>query len=117
MPGQAEAIYWDADEVSRGLAVVSIALQRAAYRGIRSLLIEPGKRWQKGTNKSFDGKFRDEHLAMNWFYSRTHSKVIIETWRKHYNAVRPHPSSDHKTPLEFMAQWTPKSTTGARVSR
>ncbi len=101
-----------------GPEFVSIALlQWTADRGLRNLLIEPGKPWQNGTNESFNGKFRDECLAMNWFYSRAHAKVIIETWRKHYNAVRPHSSLEYKTPLEFASQWKPESTTGAGVSR
>jgi hypothetical protein len=54
------------------------------------MLIEPGKPWQNGTNESFNGKFRDECLAMNWFHSRKHAKVLIEQWREHYNTVRPH---------------------------
>ncbi len=54
---------------------------------------------------------------MNWFYSRAHAKVIIESWRKHYDAVRPHSSLEYQTPLEFVSQWKSESTTGARVSR
>ena len=101
-----------------GPEFVSIALlQWAADRGLRNLLIEPGKPWQNGTNESFNGKFRDECLAMNWFYSRAHAKVIIETWRKHYNAVRPHSSLEYQTQLEFVSKWIPESTTGASVSR
>ncbi|NBT83220.1 MAG: IS3 family transposase, partial [Betaproteobacteria bacterium] len=101
-----------------GPEFVSIALlQWAADKGLRNLLIEPGKPWQNGTNESFNGKFRDECLAMNWFYSRAHAKVIIESWRKHYNAVRPHSSLAYQTPLEFVSQWKSESTTGARVSK
>ena len=101
-----------------GPEFVSIALlQWAADRGLRNLLIEPGKPWQNGTNESFNGKFRDECLAMNWFYSRAHAKVLIETWRKHYNAVRPHSSLEYQTPLEFVSKWKPDSTIGAGVSR
>lgn len=101
-----------------GPEFVSLALlQWATDKGLRNLLIEPGKPWQNGTNESFNGKFRDECLAMNWFYSRAHAKVIIEAWRKHYNAVRPHSSLDYKTPLEFMSEWGNESTNGVRVSR
>jgi len=46
-----------------------------------------------------------------------HAKVIIETWRKHYNAVRTHSSLEYQTPLEFVSQWKSESTTGAGVSR
>jgi putative transposase len=101
-----------------GPEFVSIALlQWAVHRGLRNLLIEPGKPWQNGTNESFNGKFRDECLAMNWFYSRAHAKVIIEAWRKHYNLVRPHSSLQYQTPLEFVSKWKPESTIGAGVSR
>jgi putative transposase len=69
-----------------GPEFVSIALlQWAADRGLRSLLIESGKPWQIGTKGNFNGKLRNEYLAMNWFYSRANAKVIIELWRKHYN--------------------------------
>jgi putative transposase len=40
-------------------------LNCAVDKGLRNLLIEPGKPWQNGTNESFNGKFRDECLAMN----------------------------------------------------
>lgn len=101
-----------------GPEFVSIALLKwAAEKGLRNLLIEPGKPWQNGTNESFNGKFRDECLAMNWFYSRAHAKVIIETWRKHYNAVRPHSSLEYQTPLEFVSGWKSELTTGASISR
>ena len=97
---------------------VSIALlQWAADRGLRTLLIEPGKPWQNGTNESFNGRFRVERLVMNWFYSRAHANVIIESRRKHYRAVRPHSSLGYRTPLELVSQWKSESTTGAGVSR
>jgi putative transposase len=49
-----------------GPEFASLALmQWAAARGLRNLRIEPGKPWQNGTNESFNGKLRDECLAMN----------------------------------------------------
>ncbi len=39
--------------------------------GIDTALIDPGKPWQNGTNESFNGKFRDECLGMQWFKNRT----------------------------------------------
>ncbi len=41
-------------------------------------LIEPGKPWQNGVTESFNGKFRDECLSLEWFRSRAEAKVIIE---------------------------------------
>ena len=44
-------------------------------------LIDPGKPWQNGVTESFNGKFRDECLSLEWFRSRAEAKVIIEAWR------------------------------------
>jgi putative transposase len=52
--------------------------------------IDPGKPWQNGTNESFNGKFRDECLSMEWFRNRMDAKILIEAWRRHYNEDRPH---------------------------
>jgi len=73
-------------------------------QGIDTALIEPGKPWQNGVNESFNGKFRDECLSLEWFRSRAEAKIVIENWRRHYNAVRPHSSLDYQTPAEFAAQ-------------
>jgi putative transposase len=69
-------------------------------------LIDPGKPWQNGVTESFNGKFRDECLSLEWFRSRAEAKVIIEAWRRHYNEVRPHSSLDYLTPNEFAARAT-----------
>jgi putative transposase len=72
-------------------------------QGIGTALIEPGKPWQNGVAESFNGKFRDECLSLEWFRSRAEAKVVIETWRRHYNEVRPHSSLGYLTPTEFVA--------------
>jgi transposase InsO family protein len=66
---------------------------------------------------SFNGKFRDECLAMEWFRNRIEAKVVIEDWRVHYNEVRPHSSLNYQTPNEFRRSLETSSTTGAVVSR
>jgi putative transposase len=50
---------------------------------IETALIDPAKPWQNGTDESFNGKFRDECLSIEWFRSRREAKVIIESWRLH----------------------------------
>ena len=70
---------------------------------IETALIDPGKPWQNGTTESFNGKFRDECLSLEWFRSRAEAKVLIETWRRHFNEVRPHSSLGYMTPNEFVA--------------
>jgi putative transposase len=68
---------------------------------IETALIDPGKPWQNGANESFNGKFRDECLAMQWFKNRIDAKILIEDWRRAFNAIRPHSSLKYLTPAEF----------------
>jgi putative transposase len=72
--------------------------------GIDCVLSDPGKPWQNGHDESFNGKFRDECLSMEWFRNRQEAVPIIETWRRHYNEVRPHSSLDYLTPIEFKTK-------------
>ena len=73
-------------------------------QGIGTALIDPGKPWQNGVVESFNGKFRDECLSLEWFRSRAEAKAVIETWRQHYNQVRPHSTLNDLTPAEFVAR-------------
>jgi putative transposase len=85
-----------------GPEFVSVALLRwVAEQGIHCALIDPGKPWQNGMMESFNGKFRDECLAMEWFRNRIEAKVVIEDWRQHYNTVRLHSSLGYETPETF----------------
>ena len=89
-------------------------------QGIETALIDPGKPWQNGALESFNGKFRDECLGMEWFRSRAEARVVIEAWRKHFNEVRPHSSLDYLTPAEFAArlrQTNAASATGRGAAR
>ena len=72
---------------------------------VDTVFIDPGKPWQNGTDESFNGKFRDECLSMEWFRSRTEARVLIEIWRRHYNQVRPHSSLAYQTEV-VPKNWT-----------
>jgi len=98
-----------------GPEFVSTAVLRwLADTGIDSAHIAPGKPWQNGTNESFNGRFRDECLNMEWFRNRREAAVLIEAFRVHYNKVRPHSSIGYLTPEEFRAtQYVPLTTTDA----
>jgi putative transposase len=88
-----------------GPEFVSRALLKwIADEGIESALIEPGKPWQNGTCESFNGKFRDECLSVEWFRSREEARVLIEQWRRHYNEDRPHQGLGNMTPGEYARQ-------------
>jgi len=87
-----------------GPEFVSGALLRwATNESLGIALIDPGKPWQNGMVESFNGKFRDECLSMEWFRSRVEAKVVIEDWRRQYNEVRPHSSLGKMTPSAFAA--------------
>ncbi|GAB6111893.1 IS3 family transposase [Desulfomicrobium salsuginis] len=89
-----------------GPELVSKALLKwAARESLDLALIEPGKPWQNGLNESFNGKFRDECLSMEWFRCRAEAWVVIEEWRRHYNSVRPHSSLNNMTPEHFCRQY------------
>jgi putative transposase len=85
-----------------GPEFVSRAVLRwLAQANIDTACIDPGKPWQNGSNESFNGKFRDECLSMQWFKNRTDAKILIEQFRREYNEVRPHSSLGKLTPNEF----------------
>ena len=75
-----------------------------------------GKPWQNGVGESFNGKFRDECLSLEWFRSRAEAKVVIEAWRRHYNEVRPHSSLGYLTPAAFAAKLKDETTAPARAT-
>lgn len=88
-----------------GPEFVSTAVLRwVQTAAIETAFIDPGKPWQNGTDESFNGKFRNECLTMEWFRNRLEAKVGIERWRRHYNEERPHMSLGDQTPAEFKAQ-------------
>jgi putative transposase len=78
--------------------------------------IAPGKPWQNGNNESFNGKFRDECLSMEWFRNRIDAKITIEQFRRQYNEVRPHSSLGNLTPAEFKQQLSTTTNPEAAVS-
>ncbi len=78
-------------------------LRWATNESLGIALIDPSKPWQNGVVESFNGKFRDECLSMEWFRSRVEAKVVIEDWRRLYNEVRPHSSLGKMTPSAFAA--------------
>lgn len=89
-----------------GPEFVSKALLRwVTDEHIETAFIDPGKPWQNGTDESFNGRFRDECLSLEWFRSRGEATPLIEGWRNHYNAVRPHSSLGYLTPWEFKKKY------------
>ena len=90
--------------------VATAVLRWLTDEGIETAHIAPGKPWQNGTDESFNGRFRDECLNLEYFRSRAEAVAMIETWRRHYNEVRPHSSLGYLTPFEFKKQCLSIST-------
>jgi putative transposase len=66
--------------------------------GAKTMYIEPGSPWENGYCESFNGKFKDECLNGEIFYSLKEAQVVIEKWRVQYNEVRPHSSLGYRPP-------------------
>ncbi|QZO02111.1 IS3 family transposase [Chenggangzhangella methanolivorans] len=73
--------------------------------GSRTAFIEPGSPWENGYCESFNARLRDELLNGEIFYSLAEAKAVIEGWRRHYNAVRPHSALGYRPPAPEVALW------------
>jgi putative transposase len=66
--------------------------------GVNTAFIEPGSPWENGYVESFNSKLRDELLDGEIFYSLKEAQILIEAWRRQYNAVRPHSALGWRPP-------------------
>lgn len=66
--------------------------------GSQTAYIEPGSPWENGYCESFNGRFRDELLNGEIFYTLREAQILIEEWRKHYNTKRPHSALGYRPP-------------------
>jgi transposase InsO family protein len=66
--------------------------------GVKTLYIEPSSPWENGYCESLNSKLRDELLNVEIFTTLREAQVLIEAWRRHYNAVRPHSSLGYRPP-------------------
>jgi len=73
--------------------------------GAKTAYIEPGSPWENGFIESFNARLRDELLNGELFHSLKEAQVIIESWRRHYNGVRPHTSLGYQPPAPET--WVP----------
>lgn len=66
--------------------------------GSQTAYIEPGSPWENGYCESFNGRFRDELLNGEIFYTLREAQILIEEWRKHYSTKRPHSALGYRPP-------------------
>ena len=82
-----------------GPAFVAKAVQDwIAAVGAKAAYIAPGSPWENGFIESFNARLRDELLDGEIFYSLAEARIVVESWRRHYNAKRPHASLGYKPP-------------------
>ena len=51
-----------------------------------------------GAVHPINARLRDELLDGEIFYTLREAQIVIESWRRHYNAVRPHASIGYQAP-------------------
>jgi putative transposase len=82
-----------------GAEFIAKAVQEwIAAVGAKTAYIAPGSPWENGFIESFNARLRDELLDGEIFYSLKEAQIVIESWRRHYNTVRPHGSLGYKPP-------------------
>lgn len=85
-----------------GPEFVAQVVQRWVHKQqVQTAYIAPGSPWQNAYGESFNGRLRDECLNGEWFRNVHEARVVIETWRRHYNEDRPHSSLGYQTPRAF----------------
>ena len=60
--------------------------------GAKTAYIAPGSPWENGYIESFNARRRDELLDGEVLYTLKEAQIVIESWKRHYNAIRPHAS-------------------------
>lgn len=101
-------------QCDNGSEFISKEVDRWAYENKVTLdFSRPGKPTDNPYVESFNGKFRDECLSVNWFLSMEDACKKIEDWRWEYNHFRPHSSLDDLSPQEFinLHENTPRNST------
>jgi transposase InsO family protein len=66
--------------------------------GASTAYIAPGSPWENGYVESFNARLRDELLDGEIFYTLKEAQIVIESWRRHYNTIRPHASLGYRPP-------------------
>src|SRR5436305_14711348 len=56
----------------------------------KTAYITPGSPWENGYIESFNARLRDELLDGDSFYTLREPEIVIESWPRHHNRVRPH---------------------------
>lgn len=98
-----ENVYPERIQCDNGSEFISKEVDLWAYENKVTMdFSRPGKPTDNPYVESFNGKFRDECLSVNWFLSMEDAEEKIENYRWEYNHFRPHSSLNDLTPKEFI---------------
>ena len=79
--------------------------------GAQTVYIEPGSPSENGYVERFNSRLRDDLLDGEIFYTIREATIIIEDWRRHFNAVRPHSAIGWRPPApQVVLPVDPRST-------
>jgi putative transposase len=67
--------------------------------GIEPIRIYPGSPWKNGYNERLNGTLRREVLNAEWLTTTRQAQVVIDTWLRQYNHVRPHHALGMRAPV------------------
>ncbi len=95
-------------ERMRGPEFAAKAVQEWIH-GVRAstACIAPGRPWENGYIESFNPRMRDELLDGEIFYTLREARTVIESWRRHFNGVRPHSSIGYQAPAPETTVFLP----------
>jgi transposase InsO family protein len=77
--------------------------------GAKTAYITPGSPGSTASSKA-STRLRDELLDGEIFYTLREAEIVIESWRRHYNTIRPHASIGYRAPapevfVPALAAW------------
>jgi len=75
----------------KAIDVIDVLSDLFILRGMTAY-IERGSPWENGYIESFNARLRDELLNGEIFYTLREAQIVIESWRRHYNAASYCPS-------------------------
>ena len=84
--------------------------------GARTAYIERGSPWENGYIESFNARLRDELLNGESFYSLREAQIVIESWRRHYNTIRPQRIARLQAARTRSVRTCPRSVAGCATT-
>ena len=73
--------------------------------GAKTAYIMPGSPRENGYCERFNSMLCDELLTGEIFYTLKEARIVIESWRRHYNTIRSHSSLHYRPPAPEALQW------------